>query len=91
MKKLIAILAMLLLLVGCGASQQANRLKIVEENWTYIIFVDTKTGVTYCHYMTYGGMFPLLGKDGQPISDLYDALTVAIEALERSEHGTTAD
>lgn len=30
----------------------------------------------------------LLGKDGQPISDLYDALTVAIEALERSEDGT---
>ena len=30
----------------------------------------------------------LLGKDGQPISalsDLYDALTIAIEALERSE------
>ena len=25
----------------------------------------------------------LLGKDGQPISDLYDALTIAIEALER--------
>ena len=27
----------------------------------------------------------LLGKDGQPISDLYDALSIAIEALERSE------
>lgn len=27
----------------------------------------------------------LLGKGGQPISDLYDALTVAIEELERSE------
>ena len=27
----------------------------------------------------------MLGKDGQPISDLYDALTIAIEALERSE------
>ena len=27
----------------------------------------------------------LLGKDGQPISDLYDALSSAIEALERSE------
>lgn len=27
----------------------------------------------------------LLRPDGQPISDLYDALTVAIEALERSE------
>ena len=25
----------------------------------------------------------LLSKDGQPISDLYDALTIAIEALER--------
>ena len=33
----------------------------------------------------------LLGKDGQPISDLYDALTIAIEALERSEYGATAD
>jgi hypothetical protein len=30
----------------------------------------------------------LLGKDGKPISDLYDALTIAIEALERSEDGT---
>ena len=27
----------------------------------------------------------LLGKDGQPITDLYDALTMAIEELERSE------
>lgn len=27
----------------------------------------------------------LLGKGGQPISDLYDALTIAIEELERSE------
>ncbi len=27
----------------------------------------------------------LLGKDGHPISDLYDALSIAIEALERSE------
>ena len=33
----------------------------------------------------------MLGKDGQPISDLYDALTIAIEVLERSEHETTAD
>lgn len=27
----------------------------------------------------------LLGKDGQPILDLYDALSIAIESLERSE------
>lgn len=33
----------------------------------------------------------LLGKDGQPISDLYDALTIAIESLERSEYGAAAD
>jgi len=32
----------------------------------------------------------LLGKDGQPISDLYDALSIAIEALERSEDGIDA-
>ena len=67
MKKLIAIMAMLLLLVGCGVPQQANRLKIVERNLSYEIFVDTKTGVTYCHYMSYGGMFPLLDRDGKPL------------------------
>lgn len=67
MKKLIAILAVLFLLVGCGTPQQANRLKIVESNMTYTIFVDTKTGVTYCHYLTYGGMFPLLDRDGKPL------------------------
>ena len=33
----------------------------------------------------------LLAPNGQPISDLYDALTIAIEALERSEDETTAD
>jgi hypothetical protein len=29
-----------------------------------------------------------MSKDGHPISDLYDALSIAIEALERSEDGT---
>ena len=31
----------------------------------------------------------LLRPDGQPISDLYDALTIAIEALERGEDDTS--
>ena len=67
MRKLIAVLAILLLLVGCSTPRKANRLQIIEKSMTYVIFVDEETGVTYCHYSTYGGMFPLLDRDGKPL------------------------
>lgn len=67
MKKLIAVLAILLLLLGCASPAQKGRFQVIEDDFSYRIFVDTETGVTYCSYGIYGGMSPLIDRDGKPL------------------------
>lgn len=70
MKKLIAILAMLLLLVGCGTPTiaRSNRMKAVGSQPEYFMmfYVDTETGIMYVKTSN-GGVCVMLDRDGKPL------------------------
>ena len=77
MKKVIALLLILLMLVGCGKTKSAEsesgedkRFATVETEWNYRIVADRETGVMYAvSNGTYNcGTFTLLvDKDGNPL------------------------
>lgn len=77
MKKVIAILLILLLLVGCGKTTRAEsesgedkRFVTIETAWTYLIVADRETGVMYAvsNGVYNCGTFTLLvDKDGNPL------------------------
>lgn len=77
MKKVIALLLILLMLVGCGKttraeseSDEGKRFVTVDTRWTYLIVADRETGVMYAvSNGTYNcGTFTLLvDKDGNPL------------------------
>lgn len=77
MKKVIAILLVLLMLVGCGKNERAEsesglgkRFVTIETAWTYLIVADRETGVMYAvsNGMYNCGTFTLLvDEDGSPM------------------------
>lgn len=77
MKKVIALLLILLMLVGCGKSERAEsesgenkRFMTIETAWSYLIVADRETGVMYAvsNGMYNCGTFTLLvDKDGSPL------------------------
>lgn len=77
MKKVIAILLVLLMLVGCGKTEKAEsesglgkRFVTIETAWTYLIVADRETGVMYAvsNGMYNCGTFTLLvDEDGSPM------------------------
>lgn len=77
MKKVIALLLILLMLVGCGKTKSAEsepgedkRFVTLETRWTYLIVADRETGVMYAvSNGTYNcGTFTLLvDSDGNPL------------------------
>ena len=77
MKKVMAILLILLMLVGCGKTKKdesesglGKRFVTIETAWTYLIVADRETGVMYAvsNGMYNCGTFTLLvDKDGSPL------------------------
>lgn len=77
MKKAIALLLILLMLVGCGKTTRAEsesgvgkRFVTIETEWTYLVVADRETNVMYAvsNGMYNCGTFTLLvDKDGNPL------------------------
>lgn len=77
MKKVIALLLILLMLVGCGKttraeseSDEGKRFVTIETAFTYLVVADRETGVMYAvsNGMYNCGTFTLLvDKDGNPL------------------------
>lgn len=77
MKKVIAILLILLMLVGCGKTTRAEsesdknkRFVTIETAWTYLVVADRETGVMYAvsNGVYNCGTFTLLvDEDGNPL------------------------
>lgn len=76
MKKVITLLLILLMLVGCGKATRAkseygeDRFAIIETGWAYVIVADRETCVMYAvsNGMYNCGNFTLLvDKDGNPL------------------------
>ena len=77
MKKVIAILLILLMLVGCGKNERAKsesgedkRFVTIETAWGYLIVADRETGVMYAvsNGVYNRGTFTLLvDEDGNPL------------------------
>lgn len=66
MKKLIAILLLLaLLLCGCG-DRKDSRFKLIDYGGWYKVYVDLETGVEYIRREAGGGIEPLLDSYGRP-------------------------
>ena len=77
MKKVIAILLILLMLVGCGKatrakseSDEGKRFVTIETEWSYLIVADRETGVMYVMsngVYNHGSFTLLVDKDGSPL------------------------
>lgn len=71
MKKVIALLLILLMLVGCGKTTgEDKRFVTIEKEWDYRIVADSETGVMYTvsNGVYNRGTFTLLvDKDGNPL------------------------
>lgn len=75
MKKILIVLMLLLMLIGCGESPGKSnisnkttdeRLVIVESTSDYAIVVDKKTKVMYVHYYR-GGAVIMVDENGKPL------------------------